>query len=175
MKQEATMAIRDYFNNRGVRVVTCPETHDGAAVKIDALFAATWGGALRLSACSDWPERTGCDQACLTQIAASPNGCLLRSIVTSWYAGKSCVQCRRPIGPIDWHEAPPALRMPDGASHEWSDFAPQDLRRLFETSQPLCWYCNNVNELARLRPGYIVRRERPAEPPRPPLASNATY
>ena len=125
--------------------------------------------------CSRWPERAGCDQGCLSQIAASPNGCLLRNIVASWYAGKSCVECRRPIRTIVWHEAPPAVRTPDGASHEWIDFAPEELPRLFETAQPLCWYCNNVNELARLRPGYIVRRERPAEPAQALLASDTTY
>ena len=123
----------------------------------------------------DWPERAGCDQACLAQIAASPNGCLLRTIVASWYAGKSCVECHRPIGTIVWHEAPPAVRTADGRSHEWTDFAPQDLPALFETSQPLCWSCNNVNELARLRPGVIVRREQPADPAPAPLASDSTY
>ncbi len=155
--------LREFLKHRGLRVVTCPETGDGAAVSVEALFAATWDGALRLSACSRWPERAGCDQACLTQIAAAPDGCLLHSIVTSWYAGESCVRCRRPIGKIVWHEAPPALLAPDGSSHEWSDFAPQDLPRLFETYSPLCWYCNNVNELARIKPGYLVHRTRPTE------------
>lgn len=102
------------------------------------------------------------------------NGCLLRAIVASWYAGKSCVECLRPIGPIVWHEAPPAVRMPDNGSHEWSDFAPQDLPRLFQTGQPLCWYCNNVAELTRLNPE-LSHRQRPAEPPPPPLRSDATY
>ena len=169
-----SISIKRLFDSRGVRVITCPETHESAAVSLDALRSAV-SDSLLLSNCSRWPERAGCDQACLQQIATSPNGCLLRAIVASWYAGKSCVECHRPIGKIVWHEAPPAVRTPDGASHEWVDFAPQDLPRLFETGQPLCWYCNNVNELARLRPNYIVRRDRPAEKPRPPLTSKATY
>lgn len=166
--------MRRLFDSRGVRVITCPESHTVAAVSLDVLRSAV-SDSLLLSQCSRWPERAGCDQACLAQIAASPNGCLLRAIVASWYTGKSCVECHRPIGTIVWHEAPPALRTPDGASHEWTDFAPQDLPRLFETGQPLCWSCNNVNELASLRPGYIVRRPRRADPPHKPLSSNATY
>jgi hypothetical protein len=167
-------SIRRFFNYRGVRVITCPETNEGAAVSVDALQAAV-SGSLRLSSCSRWPERAGCDQACLTQIKASPDGCLLRSIVTSWYAGKSCIECGRPIGLIVWHEAPPALRAPDGSSHQWSDFAPQDLPRLFGTYQPLCWHCNNVNELAHLHPDLVIERPHPTAPPPPPPRSDATY
>ena len=125
-------------------------------------------GKARLSSCSRWPERAGCGQKCLTQIATAPDGCLLRSIVTSWYAGKSCVECGRLI------TEPAALRLFDGTSHEWSDFTPQDLPNLFVISEPLCWHCNNVNELARLRSNYIVRREQPVET-KPPLRSNAVY
>jgi hypothetical protein len=167
--------LREFLKYRGLRVVTCPETHDGAAVSVDALFAATWDGALRLSTCSRWPERADCGQTCLTQIAAAPDGCLLHSIVTAWYAGKSCVRCNRPIGKIVWHEAPPALLAADGTTFEWKDALPQDLPVLFRTRQPLCWYCNNVAELRRMHPELIFDRQRPAAPPPEPLRSDAVY
>ncbi len=164
----------EFRKYRGQRVITCPETNDGAAVFIDALHAAA-SGELRLSDCSRWPERAGCDQACLSQIASAPADCLVQSIVTSWYAGKKCVCCGRPIGKVVWHEAPPAVRMPDGKSCEWKDIAPQDLPRIFRTGQPLCWYCNNVEELIRSRPELVTRRQRPSEPRRPLLPSKAVY
>jgi hypothetical protein len=167
-------SIKRFFRSRGVRVITCPETHNEAAVSLDALHAAA-SGSPRLASCSRWPERAGCNQACLKQIASSPNGCLLKSIVTQWYAGKSCIECGRPIGAISWTDAPPAVREFDGSSHEWSDYEPQDLPRLFEISDPLCWYCNNVNELAHLRPNLIVRRREPQTPAQPLLPTTATY
>jgi hypothetical protein len=65
-----------YARYRGVRMVSCPQTHGPAAVRIDALHAAhtgLWGTEkLRLAACSLWPERLGCDQACLSQAVALP-------------------------------------------------------------------------------------------------------
>jgi len=167
--------LREFLKHRGLRVVTCPETSDGAAVSLDAPFAASWDGVLRLSACSRWPERAGCDQACLTQIAGAPDGCLLHSIVTSWYAGKSCARCSRPIGKIVWHEGPPALLAPGGVTFEWKDALPQELPRLFRTHQPLCWYCNNVSELARLHPDYIVRRPSTSASKPAVVDSNAVY
>ena len=153
----------------GLRVITCPETNEGAAVKVKAF------GDLRLSACSCWPERAGCGQECIAQIEASPEGCLLRSIVTAWYAGKSCASCGRTIGETAWHEAPPALRAPDGTSFEWKDVAPQDLPRLFHTHQPLCWQCNNVAELERVDPSLLIRRPHLAPAPAPLLISKGVY
>jgi hypothetical protein len=141
---------------RRTRIVTCPETKEAAAVT----------GKTRLHSCSRWPERYGCDQACLEQIASSPDGCLLRPLVTSFYAGKSCVECGRAI------DAPAALRLFNGSSHEWIDFLPQDLPNLFVISEPLCWSCNNVNELAKLRPNYIIRRAHPVETKTPLRCDN---
>src|SRR6185369_9641499 len=112
---------------------------------------------------------------CLSQIAASPHGCRLQTIVTAWYAGKSCASCGRPIGTIAWHEAPPALRAPDGRSFEWKDAAPQDLPRLFSTHQPLCWHCNNAAELERIDPKLPVRRVRPAAAAMRLLVSSGVY
>ena len=54
----------DYMLKRETRLLTCPENHQSAAVN------PAWSLKLRLSACSRWPEKAGCDQACLSQIAA---------------------------------------------------------------------------------------------------------
>ena len=143
---------------RRTRIITCPETRQAAAVT----------GKTKLYSCSRWPERAGCDQACLRQIASSPDGCLLKSLVTKWYEGKSCVECGRAI------DGPAAIRLFDGTSHEWGDFQPEELPNLFETAEALCWHCNNVNELQRLRPDLIVHRERPVEA-KPSLRCDSVY
>jgi hypothetical protein len=58
---------------RGGRTLTCPETREPAEVEVDAahVAAAAWGGRLdvRLKDCSRWPERAGCGQECLGQVA----------------------------------------------------------------------------------------------------------
>lgn len=150
---------------RRIRIVTCPETSEAAAVT----------GTRRLTSCTRWPERQDCDQACLPQIASAPDGCLLRSRVAKWYQGKICIECRRPIGEIAWLEAPPALRLFDGTCHEWKDFRPEELPNLFAISEPLCWSCNNIDELKHVRPHLTVRRETPASRPAALLSSHAVY
>jgi hypothetical protein len=65
-----------YARYRGARLVTCPQTHGRANVRLDALHAATTGliggERLRLAACSLWPERMGCAQECIGQAVAFP-------------------------------------------------------------------------------------------------------
>src|SRR5579872_112131 len=126
----------NYMRIRRIRIVTCPETREAAAVT----------GKQRLTSCTRWPEREDCDQLCLPQIASAPDGCFLQSLVAKWYEGKICIDCRRPIGEISWLEAPPALRLFDGTCHEWKDFRPEELPNLFTISEPLCWSCNNIDE-----------------------------
>ncbi len=159
-------AFRKY---RGERIITCPETHEPEAVRVDALRAAHWAAvagepALRLSTCSRWPERSGCDQACLSQIEASPETCRVRTIVSSWYEGKDCVYCRKPIGEIAWHEQPPALSGPDKTSREWKDVRTEDLPAVLRTHEPVCWKCYVTEEFRHDHPELVVERMRPEEP-----------
>ncbi len=55
----------------GGRPVDCPENHQPAVVSIDARHAAATvvdgSPDLRLCDCSRWPERSQCNQACLSQ------------------------------------------------------------------------------------------------------------
>jgi hypothetical protein len=57
---------------REPRTILCPETLQPASVRVDAAYAAHTALAgrerWRLSACSRWPERRGCNQACATQV-----------------------------------------------------------------------------------------------------------
>src|SRR4051812_2907833 len=83
-----------WLRQRGERAIVCPENRRPAGVRMDARRAALSGfagkPAFRLSSCSRWPERAGCGQQCLSEIEASPDGCLVRNILVKWYAGKRC-------------------------------------------------------------------------------------
>ena len=54
---------------RRTRGLTCPETGVNAEVGVDAKWAALTAAfhhpVLRVKNCSLWPERSGCQQACL--------------------------------------------------------------------------------------------------------------
>lgn len=147
------------FAYRGTSVITCPETDQPAAVKVDLLRSAF--ADLRLGDCSRWPEKAGCDQDCLRQLAAQPEACRLHTLVEAWYAGRSCLFCQRPIGRIAWHERPPALLGADGTTREWKDVAPEELPAMFRTSEPVCWACHVVLTFRREHPDLVTERPRP--------------
>src|ERR1035441_10602367 len=60
-----------YRRYSGSRLVSCPENQQPAAVGIDVRHAAATGvdgcPDLHLCECSRWPERSNCNQACLSQ------------------------------------------------------------------------------------------------------------
>lgn len=64
-----------YRRYRAPRALRCPETGETAEVGVDArraaLGAAFGEPRLRVARCSRWPERHGCDEACLGAEAAS--------------------------------------------------------------------------------------------------------
>lgn len=160
--------ISAYRKYRGSRLITCPENQETAAVRVNALRAAHWAAvsgepALRLSQCSRWPEKSGCDQLCLSQIQSSPESCLVQTIVSSWYEGKSCAYCHKAIGPVVWHERPPALRAPDKSSREWKDVRTEDLPKVMATHDPVCWRCHVTESFRHDHPDLVVERSRPAE------------
>ena len=103
-------ALRTYLKFRGKRLVSCPETHKPAAVRVaagKAALEATVGNEhLRLSECSRWPEKKACGQECLAQIQEAPEACLVWTIINRWYQGQKCVYCHKPFGEIRWHEHP---------------------------------------------------------------------
>lgn len=161
--------IKTYRLYHGVHVVTCPENLQPAAVKIAAFDAARWFAVsgetdLHLRTCSRWPEMAGCDEACLAEIEAGPRACLVQTIVDSWYEGKHCHYCEKPIGTIVWHERPPAVRLRSGETREWKEIAPETLPQVFATASPVCWACHVVETFRREHPQMVVERVRMATP-----------
>jgi len=155
---------------RGTMLVTCPETIRPEAVTVDWRHAASTGlvGApeLRLRDCTRWPERQDCAQGCLLQIERAPENCLVRGILTRWYAGKTCAYCRRSFGEIHWHDHRPALRDPRGRTLEWSEVPPKTLQGVLSTHRPVCWNCHVAETFRRVHSDLVV--ERPPRPPMPP-------
>lgn len=155
-------AARAYLRYRGSRVITCPETRAPAAIEVDAKHAALTAAAsypdLRLKSCSRWPEREDCGQECLLQVELSPEGCLVRSILTSWYADKRCVSCGKEFGEIAWLDRKPALLSPQGETLEWSELTPENVPDALATHFPVCWDCHITESFCRQHPEMIVDR-----------------
>ncbi|HUI55690.1 MAG TPA: hypothetical protein VLY04_12005 [Bryobacteraceae bacterium] len=156
--------VRSWLKYRGRRVITCPENQRPAGVTVDARHAATSAlfkvPELRLSTCSRWPERAGCGQQCLSQIEASPEDCLVRNILLSWYAGKTCAWCGQAIGPISLAGAKPALLNAERVSVEWSQIPAEQLPETLAASLPICFACHMANRLVREHPELAVNRPR---------------
>jgi len=149
---------RAWWKFRGDRVVTCPENHRHAGVKVDAVHAA---GKLRLRACSRWPEKAGCGQECLAEIAASPADCLVRNIAGKWYEGKTCASCGKPLGRIEWGPSQPALLSADKRSVEWKQVPADQLFETLEAAKPICFACHMASLLVREHPELAIERGRP--------------
>ena len=64
------VALTTYRQFRGPRTVVCPETGGATQIELDAWHAAATAmpgpPRLHVAACERWPERAGCDEACLT-------------------------------------------------------------------------------------------------------------
>lgn len=153
------VGLRAYLRYRGVRVVTCPETKRPAAVLVDAGHAAVsaaWDHTeLRLEQCSRWPERGHCEQPCLKEIAAAPHDCLLRSILTRWFAGKKCVYCDRPVA-IAPRAQQPALRLADGRTVDFAAMKPEDLVAHLDEFAPVCFDCHVSQQFRREHPELVT-------------------
>ena len=161
-------AVPAFFRLRGERVVICPETRRPAGVAVDAGHAAATAfrrePELRLSSCSRWPEKADCGQECLRQIAAAPEDCLVRTMLTRWYTGKSCLYCGKPFATIHWHDHKPALLDRDGRTMEWEQVAAEDVPDALGRDKPVCWNCHIAETFRRMHPELVVDRTlRPTE------------
>jgi hypothetical protein len=158
-----------WWKYRQTRVVVCPENHETVAVEVDAPHAA-WSASqghpeLRLEDCTRWPEKAGCGQDCLSQIASAPDGCRVRTILTEWYEGKSCVFCGRTFGTVQWHDHRPALLAPDGTLVSWSMFKPEQVQDVLSDHKPVCWDCHVAESFRRKHPELVTERPEHTEPP----------
>jgi hypothetical protein len=155
------VAARAYVRYRGVRVVTCPETQQPAAVRVDAGHAAVsaaWDRTeLRLDQCSRWPERGPCEQPCVKEIASAPHDCLVRSILARWYEGKRCVICEKPVA-LRPHAQQPALRHPDGHTFDFVALKPERLISQLPQFAPVCFDCHVAEQFRKQYPGSVTER-----------------
>jgi hypothetical protein len=156
---------RAWLRFRGARLIACPENSRPAGVHVDerhaALTALRGRPALRLSACSRWPERQGCGQACLAQIESSPESCLVRNILADWYRGKVCSCCGMPFGEIRWAVQKPALFSADKKVLEWDQVPAERLPETLETALPVCFGCQMATVLVREHPELAIDRGAP--------------
>jgi hypothetical protein len=154
--------IRFWYSYRGQRVVTCPESQKPVGVVVDAVHAAvtsvTGQPQLRLTECSRWPERAGCGQPCLGQIAVAPEDCLVRNILSKWYEGKTCACCGRRFEHVEWNAAKPALMKAEGVSADWSQIPAETLRDTLATARPVCFACHTATKMVREHPELVVDR-----------------
>jgi hypothetical protein len=160
------LGTRNYLRYRGTRVVTCPETKDPAAVKLDIAgvtkSAASGEAELAVRSCSRWPERQDCGQQCLEELAEAPAECLVRTTLVEWYRGSTCALCGRGIGEVHWVEHRPALLTPGRETIEWSQVPAESLGGVLATHQRVCWNCHVSNALRERLPG--LASEQPATP-----------
>jgi hypothetical protein len=153
--------VRRYLALRAERMITCPETREAAVVRLDARRALTrpaTASALRLSDCTRWPEKRDCDQACLSQIEASPDGCLVRHILTSWYKQQTCSFCGHGFDQIHWVDQKPALMNSDHGLVEWDDVRPEKIAEVMATHTAVCWKCAGVESFRRQHPELVIDR-----------------
>lgn len=157
-----TRALLRYLKFRGQRLVSCPETHQPAAVRVAAgkaaLDEAIGNDQIRLKECSRWPEREGCPQECLAQIEEAPKACLVRTIINQWYQGQSCAYCHKPFGEIHWHDHAPALVDQNGMTLEWDVLPAEKLQEALKTYRPVCWNCHIAESFRRQHPELVVDR-----------------
>ena len=142
--------VRTYLEYRGKRLVVCPETGQYATVEIDGRLAAVtalFGASeLRVENCSRWPEREHCAQDCIWQIDLSPLGCPIRDLWISWYTGKECGLCDRPLGKLSEFDRP-ALLSPEGDIVECEAVCPEVIPGVLSTHTPVCWDCRRDKKL----------------------------
>lgn len=145
----------------GVRIVTCPETGEAAAVSFDRTRAALTAleqhePDLQLASCSRWAVRGPCDQACVPQ-ATLPES-RVTNVVASWSARQHCALCGKRLieAPRVGHHV--ALLSPDGVTTEWPDVPPETLPAALRARVPVCWDCHVAETFRRQCPELVTDR-----------------
>ncbi|HUJ93582.1 MAG TPA: hypothetical protein VLW46_01305 [Candidatus Bathyarchaeia archaeon] len=155
-------ATLTFVKFRGQRIVSCPETHQPAAIRVTAgkaaLEAAVGHEALNVCACSRWPEKQDCPQDCLAQVKEAPAACLVWNIMNRWYEGQSCAYCQKPFTQVHWHDHPPALVGEDRKTIQWNEVKPEELQETMRTHLPVCWNCHIAETFRREHPELVTDR-----------------
>jgi hypothetical protein len=160
-RRRLTAALRVWRSFDGVRLVTCPETGNVAAVGFNRSRAALTAllhqeADVQLAHCSRWTSRGPCEQACLTQAKACDSA--LTTLVGRWSAGHGCALCGSPLVEAPFVRHHVALRSCDGATREWTDVVPETLPETLRTGQPVCWNCHIAETFRRRHPELITDR-----------------
>jgi hypothetical protein len=159
---ELGRAFGVYRKFRGNRIISCPENHQPAAVRVAAGKAAADAlvGApeLRLKDCSRWPEMADCGQECLSQIEEAPKACLVSNIINRWYEGMTCVYCHKPFSKIHWHDHPPALVSKKGKTMQWNELPLDKLQQTLSSHWPVCWNCHIAETFRHEHPELVTDR-----------------
>lgn len=157
----AIVMIRAWRTYHGVHVIQCPETRRPAAVRVDtghaALSAVTHDEAdLRLTSCSRWPERAGCDQACVPQIERDPKETRLDTILADIFTDQHCALCGKTIAGVPAIGHKPALRAPDGRTIPCDQIAPEHIEEMLGTHRIVCWDCDIAETFRREHPELVI-------------------
>lgn len=157
------IAVTAWLRLRGTRVVTCPETNTPAAVTLDtghAAITAVWEKAdLTLGTCSRWPERQGCDQACVPQIVEGGDETRASALAAHFFEGKRCAICQQRLEPLSATVLQPGLL--NTVTRDvlaWDEVPAQELPEDFKTWQAICPNCTLAEWFRRRYPDRVVDR-----------------
>ena len=144
----------------GTRVLVCPETRSPVGTTMKKPWTALeiaigLKPVMELDDCTRWPDRARCDQSCLLQLEGAPGDCKLRTMLATWYEGKSCAYCREPFGEINWSDHKPALLSPEGITVDWNDVDPEQIHRILGSHTQVCWDCHIAESFRREHPELI--------------------
>lgn len=130
---------------RGTRVMACPETGQPVAIDLQApraALAALFGRPrLQVRECSRWPERAGCDEACVREIESAPADHRVPTMLAEWCHDHPCVCCGAPLTGVHVGAHEPHLMNAERKIVEWREVAPQDLPQVLSSCAPVCENC----------------------------------
>ena len=160
--------VRTWWQMRGTRLITCPETLAPAAVEVDVrhLVATNLAGLreFHLRDCSRWPERKGCGQMCLSEIDQAPRDCLVREVLGRWFEERACALCGHRIASVHWHDHKPAFKAADDRIWEWNEIPAEALPRFLDSARAVCWNCMIAEGFRHDHPDLVIERPRPPRP-----------
>ena len=138
-------SYKAFVTFRGKRVMACPETGEAVAIELQArqaaLLALFQSPALRVQACSRWPERAGCDEACVRDIEAAPAEHRVPDMLIEWCHQRPCACCGAPLPRVHVGQHQPHLMNQDRKIVEWRQVPAQDLPQVLNTCEPVCETC----------------------------------
>jgi len=156
------LSLTDYYQNRGLQRVTCPDSRQPAEVTVDREFAF-WTALRgvehsRLESCSRWPEKADCGQECQAQIDPSPEN--VDRLLSLWYEGKSCALCTRALTPDDWRGSRLAALDDNNNFVELYEITLDRLAFVLDNMRPLCWSCHQEERTRQAVPARYFKGDR---------------